>query len=384
MFLEWNANQYEIAAQGIVIRLLAKEYALLTFLYRNRGQSFSREQLLDKVWPLEYPTERTVDDHIYRLRKKLIPLRELKLETVRGIGYKLSVDESGGGFHTPPSATDKQLQDTMQGVFARYHRYGQGKSMLALARQQDVLGYELNGFYHLYIYFLQGDLERLLDETTAPLPDRLYWLLLLYAMAGFSADKVSICEEVLDKKLLNPPQHRELRLLNILNVYTYSGQTDKTFARLKETRKALEEPEMDNFKLAVYTSELLACMVIKAREEELDQLSGEIERLLAEKPFYREKGTYLVVNGLRLLCQGKMAAGEDLMDEGLHVLETSGFVPIKLSALNIIVHFPREDVFSPHMYKKYSELLSEELSACGLPALGPRLESVIRSALHSV
>lgn len=384
MFLEWNPNQYEITAQGIVITLLAKEYALLAFLYRNRGQAFSREQLLDKVWPLEYPTERTVDDHIYRLRKKLIPLQELKLETVRGIGYRLSVEEGSGGSHTPPSASDKQLQDTMQGVFARYHRYGQGKSMLALARQQDVLGYELNGFYHLYIYFLQGDLERLLDESTAPLADRLYWLLLLYATTGPTAEKVDLLEEVLEKKLLNPPQHRELKLLNLLNVYTYSGQTDKTFARLIETRKALEEPEMDNFKLAVYTSELLANLVIQANEEELNRLSLEIEQLLAEKPFFREKGSYLVVNGLRLLCQGKMAAGETLLDEGLHVLETSGFVPIKLSALNMIVHFPRVGVLSPQLIKKYREMLSEELSACGLPELGPRLESVIRSALRSV
>jgi DNA-binding winged helix-turn-helix (wHTH) protein len=384
MFLEWNPNQYKISVQGIVITLLAKEYALLSFLYRNRGQVFSREQLLDKVWPLEYPTERTVDDHIYRLRKKLIPLDDLTLETVRGIGYRLSVDEAGAGSSPPPSASDKQLQDTMQGVFARYHRYGQGKSMLALARQQDVLGYELNGFYHLYVYFLQGDLERLLDESTAPLADRLYWLLLLYALSGSAADKIAIYEEVLDKKLLNPPQHRELKLLNLLNVYTYAGQTDKTFARLEETRKALEDPELDSFKVHVYTSELLAQLVVEASGQKLDRLSSKIEQLLEEMPFFREKGAYLVVNGLRHLCLGKTAEGEAFMDEGLHVLEASGFVPIKLSALNLIVNFPRKSVFSPRLLSKYSELFSEELSACGLPRLAPRLEAVIRSALRSV
>lgn len=53
------------------VELLAKEFALLQFLYERRGQAFSREQLLDRVWVLEYPVERTVDDHIYRLRKKL-------------------------------------------------------------------------------------------------------------------------------------------------------------------------------------------------------------------------------------------------------------------------------------------------------------------------
>lgn len=69
MHLSFDEVHYQVTSEGLDIRLLPKEYALLMFLYRNQGRAFTREQLLDHVWPMEYPVERTVDDHIYRLRK---------------------------------------------------------------------------------------------------------------------------------------------------------------------------------------------------------------------------------------------------------------------------------------------------------------------------
>lgn len=51
--------------------LLPKEFALLRFLYDNRNRAFSRDGLLEQVWPMEHPVDRTVDDHVYRLRRKL-------------------------------------------------------------------------------------------------------------------------------------------------------------------------------------------------------------------------------------------------------------------------------------------------------------------------
>lgn len=76
MHLELNGSEYKVSAEGMTIELLPKEFALLQFLYHNRGRTFSREQLLDKVWPLEYPVERTVDDHIW-LRKSSADLKVL-------------------------------------------------------------------------------------------------------------------------------------------------------------------------------------------------------------------------------------------------------------------------------------------------------------------
>jgi DNA-binding response OmpR family regulator len=71
------------------IRLKPKEYDLLEFLIRNRNIVFSREELLDKVWGMDYDGElRTVDVHVRRLRSKLDNENENSLiETVFGVGY---------------------------------------------------------------------------------------------------------------------------------------------------------------------------------------------------------------------------------------------------------------------------------------------------------
>ncbi|XOS90832.1 winged helix-turn-helix domain-containing protein [Brevibacillus laterosporus] len=67
MLFHDDAFTVEILSDSI--SFLPKEYALLQFLFQNQNQSLSREQLLDHVWPQEAPIDRTVDDHIYRLRK---------------------------------------------------------------------------------------------------------------------------------------------------------------------------------------------------------------------------------------------------------------------------------------------------------------------------
>lgn len=74
------------------VKLKPKEYDLLEFLLRNRNQVFSREELLDKVWGIEYDGElRTVDVHVRRLRSKIDDEDENSIiETVFGIGYVMS------------------------------------------------------------------------------------------------------------------------------------------------------------------------------------------------------------------------------------------------------------------------------------------------------
>jgi len=71
------------------IDLSPKEYQLMKFLMENPHQIFSRQQLLDKVWGQDmYITDRTVDTHIYSLRKKLGSLGK-SLISVRSWGYQL-------------------------------------------------------------------------------------------------------------------------------------------------------------------------------------------------------------------------------------------------------------------------------------------------------
>ena len=67
------------------------EFRLLELLMRNPNRAFDRAQLLDRVWGRNvYVEERTVDVHVLRLRKALLPFGlDKAMETVRGIGYRL-------------------------------------------------------------------------------------------------------------------------------------------------------------------------------------------------------------------------------------------------------------------------------------------------------
>lgn len=71
------------------IRLTAKEFDLLFLLVKNEERVYTREELLDIVWGLEYiGGTRTVDIHIRRLRQKLGEPYASLLQTVHGVGYK--------------------------------------------------------------------------------------------------------------------------------------------------------------------------------------------------------------------------------------------------------------------------------------------------------
>ena len=73
-------------------RLLPKEAELLSHLLRHRGQACTRDDLLRAVWGYDAtPTTRTVDTHVFQLRKKVEqdPTSPQWLVTVHGVGYRL-------------------------------------------------------------------------------------------------------------------------------------------------------------------------------------------------------------------------------------------------------------------------------------------------------
>ena len=71
------------------------EFNILYFLLKNKQRVFSREQILNKIWPNQINVElRTVDVHIRRLRKELNQNKDKDLiRTVRSAGYSLDFDE---------------------------------------------------------------------------------------------------------------------------------------------------------------------------------------------------------------------------------------------------------------------------------------------------
>jgi DNA-binding response OmpR family regulator len=71
-----------------------KEFELLYKLAETPGQVYTREQLIDQIWGLDYTgDDRTIDVHIKRLRERFVTTQEFRIETVRGLGYRLEVYE---------------------------------------------------------------------------------------------------------------------------------------------------------------------------------------------------------------------------------------------------------------------------------------------------
>ncbi len=86
--LQIHLAERSVRLDGQEIDLTPKEYDLLVLLASHPGWVFKREILLQQVWGDSYEGfDRTIDNHITRLRKKLGPVGE-KIDTVWGVGYR--------------------------------------------------------------------------------------------------------------------------------------------------------------------------------------------------------------------------------------------------------------------------------------------------------
>ena len=88
IYPEWH----KVVIDNVPVSLTPKEFDTFLLLISNPKTVFSKEQLQEKIWDCEYiETSRTIDVHIYTLRKKLGRYGSL-IKTLRGIGYCLSDD----------------------------------------------------------------------------------------------------------------------------------------------------------------------------------------------------------------------------------------------------------------------------------------------------
>lgn len=79
----------KVIVKGQVLDLTPKEFDLLFLLLSNIDRVFTRDELLDRIWGMDYAGgTRTVDIHIQRLRKKLGEDYQDVINTVHGVGYK--------------------------------------------------------------------------------------------------------------------------------------------------------------------------------------------------------------------------------------------------------------------------------------------------------
>jgi DNA-binding response OmpR family regulator len=89
--VELNFKKYAARKGGQALDLSAREFEILRYLIRRRGEIVTRDQLLDEVWGYDSnPVTRTVDNHIAKLRQKIEqhPSEPRHIVTVHRLGYR--------------------------------------------------------------------------------------------------------------------------------------------------------------------------------------------------------------------------------------------------------------------------------------------------------
>jgi DNA-binding response OmpR family regulator len=89
--VEVNLRSCQVSRKGKSLDFSSKEFELLKYFLVHPGETLSRDRLLEEVWGYDhFPTTRTVDAHIVRLRQKVEPKPEEPrfILTVHGTGYK--------------------------------------------------------------------------------------------------------------------------------------------------------------------------------------------------------------------------------------------------------------------------------------------------------
>jgi len=93
-------KKMEVNRDGKPVVLTAQEFKTFQFLVQNAERVISRDELLNEVWGYQnYPSTRTVDNHVLRLRQKLEPdpAAPRFLMTMHGAGYKFSAGGASAG-----------------------------------------------------------------------------------------------------------------------------------------------------------------------------------------------------------------------------------------------------------------------------------------------
>ncbi|WP_126424980.1 response regulator transcription factor [Brevibacillus marinus] len=94
--LQVDFKAHSVKLHGVELAFPPRDLSLFLFLARHPNQTFTREQLIEHVWGLDYEgSDRAVDLAIKRIRRRLEnwPASEGEIRTLRGLGYQLYVCE---------------------------------------------------------------------------------------------------------------------------------------------------------------------------------------------------------------------------------------------------------------------------------------------------
>ncbi|MBQ6479398.1 MAG: response regulator transcription factor [Erysipelotrichaceae bacterium] len=88
-----DEGAHTVTLNGERVEMANKEYELLLYLIKNRGNALTRQSIISKVWGYEYDSDdRTLDTHMKLLRKDLKEYGNY-ITTIRGVGYRFEKED---------------------------------------------------------------------------------------------------------------------------------------------------------------------------------------------------------------------------------------------------------------------------------------------------
>jgi hypothetical protein len=358
--LQFQPDACTVSRGGETIRLLPKEFALFQFLYEHAGRPFSRAELLDRVWGLEDPTDRTVDDHIYRLRKKLRGWRDaVTIDTVRGVGYRLT---RKGARLANPLVSFPEFSQNVYRLLELYHGMGMGAALQTLSAHRDVLGIELDPFYAVYIRFVRGDFAWFVETSSLPFEEKLFYLLHIFSMVQKNPrESLRLFERVRSEPDRLPPRWRDELEINVIGLYLETGQWDKAERQMAKAEGIVARLGSDSFTLLLRYTQILYAL-LRDRLTEAEQLIRRSEEQLSRIPMQRELGSLTLLKGMCMYRRAEQQQARQLVEEGMEVLRASRFVPHVIYGVRLVLFFLDTFGWDAEWQHKYSTLW-EELAA---------------------
>lgn len=355
--VKFHVHDYTITILGETILLLRKEYELFHFLYENNKRPFTREELLDAVWPTSTPSDRTVDDHIYRLRKKLAKWKDsISIDTIKGYGYQLTVKDEE---QSSPFVRDDEFFQLAQGLIRKYHLYGQGSALLSLLEQKE-FSIPLENEFKIIQAYLKGDIWWLLQTEELQFSDKLLFLMHSYKMLETDGVKaLHFLETAIDKKAFSEFTQSEAESITRI----YFAIHAREFKKVKHYMEFHEEVLKDEgfYSFACLLQFMYYLGIKDERNTEL--LKRELEHFFAENAYQRELSMFHVLKGIHAASKGNQEQGVEEVETGIRIIKIAGFKSHLVLILDTLRFYLNTDLVSPqiaHIFQREWRLMDEE------------------------
>ncbi|WEG17888.1 winged helix-turn-helix domain-containing protein [Alkalihalophilus pseudofirmus] len=318
--LSFQLSTYSIEFANQQLTLLPKEFDLLHFLYRHPNQVFSRDKLLDAVWGEGTPTDRTVDDHIYRVRKKLGTLKSgIKINTFRGQGYCLI---KGSSNEKTLKIEDPQFEEISESLLYTYHLYGNGQAIKSLLNNP-AFGIEPPSSLRMPLAFMAGDYRSIIYDSSISFKEKSLFLLWVNLLLEGAKPACEYFNQVYTKQLFTPLQQPEFDTLSRILFLLLSRNFDKALEAIVFTEGKITSSN-DGFYPFFRITKLMYAICM-SDQREIDEEKALLKVFFTEKPYLREKGIFLIVTGIKELIETKKRSGLALIEEGIEIVEHSQF-----------------------------------------------------------